>query len=310
MRVLVMGTGGVGGYYGGMLAHAGEDVWFVARGRQLEALRERGLEVRTQGRTVLIHPAQTVERPNQVDRPPDLVLFTVKTYDTESALEALRPAVGPDTAVMTLQNGIDSVDQLIAAFGADRVLVGVTYVAASVVEPGVVSENGFSRRVVFGEPDGRVTPRIEAILAAFKRAELDAELATNPRQALWDKFVLVAPHATISSLCQTPIGVTRETPEAMELYRSMVGEVKSVGESAGFAFPADTADRIVANFMGAPPGQVSSMQRDYAAGRRVELEALTGTVVRRGEQLGVPTPAFRALYAVLRVRAGTFGGLS
>ena len=310
MRVLVMGAGGVGGYYGGMLAHAGEDVCFVARGPQLEALREKGLELRTQGRTLRIEPARTVERPNQVGEPPDLVLFTVKTYDTAPALEALRPTIGPDTAVLTLQNGIDSVDQLIAAFGADRVLVGVTYIASSVIEPGVVNENGFSRRVVFGEPDGRVTPRAEAILAAFRRAELEVELATNPRQALWDKFVLVAPHATISSLCQTPIGVTRETPEAMELYRAMIGEVKAVGESAGFAFGPDTADRIVENFVGAPPGQVSSMQRDYAAQRRVELEALTGTVVRRGEQLGVPTPSFRALYAVLKVRASTFGGLS
>jgi 2-dehydropantoate 2-reductase len=310
MRVLVMGTGGVGGYYGGMLAQAGEDVCFVARGRQLEALREKGLELRTQGRTLRIEPAPTVERPNQVDKPPDLALFTVKTYDTAAALEALRPAVGPDTAVLTLQNGIDSIDQLIAAFGPDRALAGVTYVASSVIEPGVINENGFSRRVVLGEPDGRVTPRVEAILDQFRRAELDAELSTNPRQALWDKFVLVAPHATISSLCQTPIGQTRQTPEAMELYRSMVGEVKAVGEAAGFAFAPDTADRIVENFMGAPPGQVSSMQRDYAAQRRVELEALTGTVVRRGEQLGVPTPAFRALYAVLKVRASTFGGLS
>jgi 2-dehydropantoate 2-reductase len=252
----------------------------------------------------------TLERPDQVAEPPDLVLFTVKTYDTASALEALRPAVGHGTAVLTLQNGIDSVDQLGAAFGPDRVLVGVTYVASSVIEPGVVNENGFSRKVIFGEPDGRVTPRVEAILAAFRRADLDAELSTSPRQALWDKFVLVAPHATISSLCQTPIGLTRQTPEAMELYRAMVGEVKAVGEAAGFSFAPDTADRIVQNFMGAPPGQVSSMQRDYAAQRRVELEALTGTVVRRGEQVGVPTPAVRALYAVLKVRASTFGGLS
>jgi 2-dehydropantoate 2-reductase len=310
MRVLVMGTGGVGGYYGGMLAHAGADVTFVARGRQLEALREKGLELRTQGQTLLIRPAVTFERPNQVAEPPELVLFTVKTYDTATALEALRPAVGPDTAVLTLQNGIDSVDQLGAAFGADRALAGVTYVASSVIEPGVVNENGFSRKVIFGEPDGRVTPRVEAILAAFRRADLDAELSTSPRQALWDKFVLVAPHATISSLCQTPIGLTRRTPEAMELYRAMIGEVKAVGESAGFTFAPDTADRIVQSFMGAPEGQVSSMQRDYAAQRRVELEALTGTVVRRGEQLGVPTPAFRALYAVLKVRASTFGGPS
>lgn len=309
MRILVMGTGGVGGYYGGMLAQAGNDVTFVARSAA-GVLREKGLELRTQGKTVVVRPAKVVERPADVAEPPELVLFTVKTYDTAGALEALKPAVGPETAVLTLQNGIDSPDQLAAALGAERVLAGVTYVAASQIEPGVVQENGFSRRIVFGEIDGRTSPRVERILEVMKKAELEAEASTNPRQAQWDKFVLVAPHATISALNQVPIGVTRETPEAMALYATMVNEVKAVGEASGFTFAPDTAEKIVANFMGAPPGQVSSMQRDYAAQRRVELEALTGTVVRRGREKGVPTPSFEALYAVLKVRAGTFGGLS
>jgi 2-dehydropantoate 2-reductase len=308
MRILVMGTGGVGGYYGGMLAHAGNDVTFVARS-QYDALRENGLELRTQGKTINVKPAKAVRNPSDAANP-DLVLFTVKTYDTASALEALKPAVGPETAVLTLQNGIDSPDQLAAALGAERVLAGVTYVAASQIEPGVVQENGFSRRIVFGELDGKISPRVERILDVMKKAELEAEASTNPRQAQWDKFVLVAPHATISSLNQVPIGVTRETPEAMALYATMVNEVKAVGEASGFTFAPDQAEKIVANFMGAPPGQVSSMQRDYAAQRRVELEALTGTVIRRGREKGVPTPSFEALYAVLKVRAGTFGGLS
>jgi 2-dehydropantoate 2-reductase len=308
MRILVMGTGGVGGYYGGMLAHAGNDVTFVARSAA-GVLREKGLELRTQGRTVLVKPATVVEDPREAANP-DLVLFTVKTYDTASALAALKSAVGPETAVLTLQNGIDSPDQLAAGLGAERVLAGVTYVASSQVEPGVIQENGFSRRIVFGELDGRPTPRVERILEVMRKAELEAESSTNPRQAQWDKFVLVAPHATISSLNQVPIGVTRETPEAMVLYARMVNEVKAVGEASGYTFAPDTAEKIVANFMGAPPGQVSSMQRDYAAQRRVELEALTGTVIRRGREKGVPTPSFEALYAVLKVRAGTFGGLA
>src|SRR5688500_3514884 len=309
MRILVMGTGGVGGYYGGMLAHAGGDVTFVARSAA-GVLREKGLEVRTQGRTVNVRPVKVTERPAELPEKPELVLFTVKTYDTASALEALGPVVGPETAVLTLQNGIDSPDQLAAALGAERVLAGVTYVASSQIEPGVIQENGFSRRIVFGEIDGRVSPRVERILAAMKRAELEAESSTNPRQALWDKFMVVAPHATISSLNQVPIGVARETPEAMALYAAMIDEVKAVGEASGFTFAPDAAEKIVANFVGAPPGQVSSMQRDYAAQRRVELEALTGTVIRRGREKGVPTPSFEALYAVLKVRAGTFGGLS
>ncbi len=308
MRILVMGTGGVGGYYGGVLASAGHDVTFVARGAQLEALQARGLEVRTQGRTIRVQPTHAVGVPTDAGDV-ELALFTVKTYDTETAARALAPAVGPRTNVLTLQNGIDSVDILSRIIGAERILAGVTLVASGVVEPGVIQENGFSRKIVFGEPSGGTSERVQSLERTLREAGLDAEASTNARQAIWDKFVLLAPHASISALTQTPIGVTRETPEAMELYRAMIAEVKAVGEASGMSFAPDVADTIVGNFMTAPPGQTSSMQRDYAAQRRVELEYITGTVVRRARQLGVPTPAFDALYAILKVRARTFGGI-
>ncbi len=308
MRILVMGTGGVGGYYGGVLASAGHDVTFVARGAQLEALQARGLEVRTQGRTIRVQPTRAVGVPTDAGDV-ELALFTVKTYDTETAARALAPAVGPRTNVLTLQNGIDSVDILSRIIGAERILAGVTLVASGVVEPGVIQENGFSRKIVFGEPSGGTSERVQSLERTLREAGLDAEASTNARQAIWDKFVLLAPHASISALTQTPIGVTRETPEAMELYRAMIAEVKAVGEASGMSFAPDVADTIVGNFMTAPPGQTSSMQRDYAAQRRVELEYITGTVVRRARQLGVPTPAFDALYAILKVRARTFGGI-
>ncbi len=308
MRILVMGTGGVGGYYGGVLASAGHDVTFVARGAQLEALQARGLEVRTQGRTIRVQPTHAVGVPTDAGDV-ELALFTVKTYDTETAARALAPAVGPRTNVLTLQNGIDSVDILSRIIGAERILAGVTLVASGVVEPGVIQENGFSRKIVFGEPSGGTSERVQSLERTLREAGLDAEASTNARQAIWDKFVLLAPHASISALTQTPIGVTRETPEAMELYRAMIAEVKAVGEASGMSFAPDVADTIVGNFMTAPPGQTSSMQRDYAAQRRVELEYITGTVVRRARQLGVPTPAFEALYAILKVRARTFGGI-
>lgn len=310
MRVLVMGTGGVGGYYGTILANAGHDVVFVARGRQLEAMQQKGLELRTQGQTIVVRPAIVVGDPRDAaSRPIDLVLFTVKTFDTESAAQALRPALGPETAVLTLQNGIDSVDILSRVLGRGHVLAGVTLIASAVVEPGVVQENGFSRKVTFGEPEGGPSPRVERIRDAMVAAGLDVEASGHARQAIWDKFVLLAPHASISALTQTPIGVTRETPEAMQLYRTMIAEVKAVGEASGLSFAPDIADRIVGNFMTAPPGQTSSMQRDYAAQRRVELEYVTGTVVRRASELGVPVPSFDALYAVLKVRARQFSGI-
>jgi 2-dehydropantoate 2-reductase len=311
MRVLVMGAGGVGGYYGGLLAHAGHDVTFVARGAHLAALRERGLEVRTQGRTVRIRPVSAVEQPAAAaGGGADLVLFTVKTYDTRPAAAALQPALAPQTAVLTLQNGVDSADVLAGLLGRERMLAGVTFIAASIAEPGVIVENGFSRAVTLGESSGAaVTPRVEAIARALQEAGVEAQATDDARQMLWEKFVVVAPHAAISALCQTPVGVTRQTPEALELYRSMSQEVLDVARAVGCTFAPDRADQIVELFRGAPEGQTSSLQRDYAAQRRVELEALTGSVVRMGQQHGVPTPRFEALYAVLKTRAGTFGGL-
>src|SRR5262245_25023034 len=172
MRILVMGTGGVGGYYGAILASAGNDVTFVARGAHLAAIRERGLELRTQGRTILIRPARATDDPATASDV-ELALFTVKTYDTEPAARALAPAVGRDTAVLTLQNGIDSVDTLSGILGGDRVLAGVTFVASGVAEPGVIAENGFSRQVVVAEPNGGTSERVERIAAAFRAADLD-----------------------------------------------------------------------------------------------------------------------------------------
>ena len=309
MRILVMGTGGVGGYYGAMLAHAGNEVTFVARGAHLAAMHEKGLELRTQGQTIRISPARAVENPAEAGEV-DLALFTVKTYDTESAARALRPAIGAETAVLTLQNGIDSVDVLARILGQEHVLAGVTVIASAVAEPGVIQENGFSCKVTLGESGGgEISPRVERIAESFRAASLDVEATANARQAIWDKFVLVAPHATVSSACETPIGVTRKTGEAMALYHRMFREVIAVGRAEGLHFAPDMPDRLVATFMGAPEGQTSSMQRDFANHRRVELEALTGAVVRRGGALGVPVPSFEALYAILKVRARTFGGL-
>lgn len=312
MRILVMGTGGVGGYFGALLARAGNDVTFVARGAQLAAIRERGIELQAQQEQFRVHPVRAVQNPIDASGGGfDLALFTVKTYDTQSAARALLPALGPQTAVLTLQNGVEAPDVLGKIVGTERVLAGITFLSAAVVEPGVIRESGFSRQVVFGEPaGGEITARVAAIERVFREAGVDVTTTTSARQTLWDKFVVVAPHATISALTQTPIGVTRQTPEAMALYHRMIQEAIAVGEANGMTFKAGLVDQIVANFMGAPEGQMSSLQRDYGAQRRVELEALTGGVVRQGRQLGVEIPCFEALYAVLKVRAGTFGGLA
>lgn len=308
VRILVMGTGGVGGYYGGMLANAGNNVTFVARGGHLAALRERGLELRTQGKVINIAPAQATDQP--VDQQYDLALFTVKTYDTESAAQALKPAVGANTAVLTLQNGIDSVDTLSRVLGAEKVLAGVTYVASAVLEPGVVQENGFSRKIVVAEPGGGSSDRVARVVDTLKAAHLDVDTRTDGQQVVWEKFALLAGHASVTAATALSIGPIFEVPECVQLYRTLVREFLAVATATGITLPADTEEKIITNFQNAPPGQMSSLQRDFAAQRRVELDYITGTVVRRGRALGVATPSFDVLYAVLKARARAFGGLT
>jgi len=309
MRVLVMGTGGIGGLCGALLAQHGNEVTFVARGAHLAALLERGLELRSGGQVARLRPVRAVAEPAAAEGPAELVLFTVKTYDTAVALQALQPAIGPGTAVLTLQNGVESAAQLSAGLGAEHVLVGTALMFSAIVEPGVI-EAGPLRRITLGEQSGAVTPRVEAIAATLRDAEIEATVATDARRAVWEKFVALAPHATAASACQLPIGPIRSVPEGAALYRTLIEETVAVGRADGVALPADAADRAFALSMALPDDARNSMERDYQLKRRVELDQLTGAVVRRARDLGVPTPAFDTLYAVLRVRALAFGGLT
>ena len=309
MRVLVMGSGGVGGLCGALLAHQGNEVTFVARGPKLAALRERGLEVRSGGQPLLLRPVRAVSSPAERDGDAELVLFTVKTYDTAEAVQALGPAIGPGTAVLTLQNGVESADQLSAALGTEHVLVGTAVVVSALVEPGVI-EAGPVRKITLGELSGALSPRVEAIAAVLRQAGIEVTVTTNPRRAVWEKLVPLAAHATISSACQLPLGPIRERPEGAALYRQLIEETVAVGRASGVALDEGAADRATALVMGMPPESRSSMERDYQLQRRVELEQLTGTVVRCARDAGVPTPGFDVLYAILRVRALMFGGVA
>jgi 2-dehydropantoate 2-reductase len=309
MRVLVMGAGAVGGYYGGVLARRGHDVVFVARGEHLAAMRERGLELRTDGQTYLLRPVRAVASPAEAGEPVDLVLFTVKGYDAEAAAAALRPVVGPATAVLTLLNGVDSADQLSRALGAEHVLAGTTLILTNVVAPGVIDQTSPFRKITMGELTGGVTPRAEAVAAALRAAGVEVTLSADPMVGVWTKFIMQAPHATLTTACQSALGPIRETPEGAALYLTLIREVVAVGRAAGVALPADAAEATMDLIRSLPATAMTSMQRDFERRRRTELEQLTGAVVRRGQALGVPTPAFAALYAVLRVRALAFGGV-
>lgn len=309
MRVLVMGSGGMGGFFGAVLAQRGHEVVFVARGAHLAALQARGLEVRSGGQSTVLDPVTAVASPVEAGTGYDLVLFTVKTYDTESAATALRSAVGPGTAVLTLQNGVDSVDQLSARFGAEHVLAGTARIETTIAAPGVIDQRSPFRRVELGELSGVVTARVEAIAAALREAGLEVTVRTDPLVAIWEKFVLLAPHAGLTSACQATIGPVRDTAEGAALLRALVAETAAVGRTSGLKLPTDLEESTLAMLHSVPASFGSSMQRDYERRSRVELDQLTGSVVRRGRDLGVPTPASDAVYAILKVRALSFGGL-
>jgi 2-dehydropantoate 2-reductase len=310
MRVLIMGAGAVGSYYGARLAQNGHEVSFVARGPHLEAMRAGGLEIRSGEASDRLRPVAALASAAEAGDEFDLILLTVKGYDTEPAIEALRPVVGPASTVLTLQNGVDGADQLAAAFGAERALAGTTTINVAVVEPGVVLDRGVPIRTTIAELSGRVTPRLEAIAAALRPIGAEVIMSDDARVALWQKFVLLAPHGTITAATGLPVGKVRETPEGAALYRQLVHEAVAVGRADGAALPAEIADSTIDFIMNAlPPTAISSLAVDFERRRRVELEQITGAIVRRSRRLGVPTPGFDPLYAVLKARALDFGGL-
>jgi 2-dehydropantoate 2-reductase len=307
MRVLIMGAGAIGGIYGTLLALRGHDVAFVARGAQLEAMHTRGLEVVTPTGTHRLQPVTAVERPADASGPFDLVLFTVKGYDTEDAATAVRPAVGAQTVVLTLQNGVESVDRLAEILPAANILAGATYVAATTTAPGIIDQVSTFRRIIFGEPDGGITPRVETIASVLQDAGIEATASADATAAVWQKFVMQASHATITSVCRSPVGPIRKSQDGAALYHRAMTEVAEVGRASGVALAEDAVDAAFATVSSMPPAAKTSMQVDFERGRRVELEELTGAVVRQGIHAGVPTPTFNALYSVLKVRELTDG---
>ena len=297
MNVLVMGAGGVGGYLGGLLARAGHRVTVIARGPHLDALQSQGLRVETaveEPFEVAVH-ALSAPEPDVVA---DLVLFTVKSYDLEDAMARIQPAVGPDTTVLTLLNGVDSGEQLAAAFGPERVLDGVIYVESFIRAPGIVAQVGGPRRVAFGNRHGANGARESRLLDAFVSAGWNVEVSENVLGQLWSKFAYLGPFAAVNTI--TGLGPAKLCTEAQgsRLMHTVVGEYVAVGNAEGAELPADTIERTVASLRRASV-VMSSMLRDRIAGKRLESEALVGTIVRRGAAHGVPTPVTESLYCLL-----------
>jgi 2-dehydropantoate 2-reductase len=304
MRIAVVGSGAVGGFYGAKLARSGHDVTFVARGAHLRAIRERGLLVWSPlGDFIVRAPA---EEDTTAIGPVDLVIYAVKTYDNATALPLLAPLVREDTAVLTLQNGVDSADEVAAAVGEDAVLGGATYIATAIAAPGLIEQTGVHRRIVFGEVFGErpeVSPRVQTIAAAFREADIVVEVVADARVPLWEKFIYLAPFAAFTGAARLPIGPLWADPETRRLFVAAAYEVERIARAGGVTV-APGLEARVAKYMESIPGETrSSLLIDLSRGRRIEVEALQGSVVRRGRAAGVPTPIMDVLYAVLKPHA-------
>ena len=302
MRVAVMGTGGVGGYFGARLALGGCDVAFIARGAHLAAIRQRGLKVESPLGDMHLPDARATDDPAAVGAV-DLVLFGVKLWDTETAAKATAPLVGPETAVISLQNGVRKDEILIAILGERAVMGGACYIAAQIAEPGVIRHSGTMQRIVFGEYGGERSRRAEAILAACRRAGIDAEISADVRRTIWEKFVFLAAMSGVTSTIRLPIGPIRSHPQTRAFFHDALREAVAVARAEGVELPADFADDRLAFGDGLPATMTSSMHNDLERGNRLEVEGLSGDIVARGKAAGVPTPVHRAIYDILMLHA-------
>lgn len=298
MRIVVMGSGGTGGFFGAKLARAGEDVTFVARGEHLGAIQANGLRVTSALEGEFTVRAPAVERLDGLP-PADLVFFCVKSFDTEPAAEAIRSVVGPRTGVLSIQNGVDNEDKLATIVGAGHVIAGIAEVFATIEAPGVISHRLLGR-LRFGEMDGKESERVRAFLAACGRAGIPAELAADPLRMLWEKYVFLVAHSGMTALTRCPAGVLRGLPETRAMYGRLLEELVRLGRAAGATIDEAMTEALLGRLDTLGPGAFSSLHFDLAHGKRLELEALQGHAVRLGERHGIPTPALAALYAALR----------
>lgn len=301
MRIAIVGAGAVGGYFGARLARAGQDVAVVARGAHLEAIRRDGLQVKSPALGDVVARVAASADPRDIG-PVDLVVFAVKTYDNPSALPLLAPLVGPDTAVLTLQNGIDSAGDVAAAVGEARVLGGTTYVATAVTAPGVITQTGTHRSIIFGEAFGErqaVSPRVAAIADVMRPADIQVTAVPDARVPIWDKFVYLAPFAGFTGGARLPIGPIWQRPHVREMFYAAAREVAAIAAAEGVTISADRFETLAAYMDGIPPTTRSSLLIDLEAGKRIEVEALHGAALRRATARGIPTPVLATLYAVL-----------
>lgn len=305
MRVAVIGSGGIGGLYGGLLARAGHDVHFLARGAHLAAIRQRGLEVRSRELGTFTVQAPASDDPRDLGQA-DLALFAVKTYDLPAAAEAARHVLDPESMLLTFQNGLDAPDQVAAIVGASHVLIGTSGLETYVADPGVIAHTSAFHFVTVSELHGPPSARVHALHQVLREAGINARVVEDGHAALWEKAWFLIPIATITSLCESPMGPIRDLPETAALVETLLAELGAVAQACGYDMP-EALERARGFVAGAAPGFTSSMARDFERGRPTELEALTGAVVRLADANAVEVPTTRTAYAVLKLRARAAG---
>ena len=298
MRIAIFGTGGVGGYFGGRLAQAGEEVTFVARGEHLRAIRESGLRVDDRTGGFVVFPAKATDNVGDVGEV-DLVVVGVKAWQVPEAARAMKPLVGANTTVLPLQNGVDAAAQLVSELGADKVIGGLCRIVSYVVEPGHIRHAGLTPSIVIGELDNRRTERITRIEQVFKHAGVEITVAADIQVALWTKFLFIASFSGVGAIANAPAGVIRTDPKWRSQMISAMEEIYALAGARGVKLPADSIDTVMAAVDGLPEDATSSMHRDIAAARPSELESQNGSVVRMARESGLDAPTHSLIYQTL-----------
>ena len=301
MRIAAMAAGAVGGYFGARMAAAGHDIFFIARGGNLAAIRKNGLTIES------VHGDLHLPKPNVTDDPAsigpvDIVLFAVKLWDTEKAAELTRPLVGPDTRVITLQNGVDSVERVAPILGADTTVGGVTYIATVIDSPGVIKHTSAFAKIRFGRTDKKPDATLDAFVAAGQAAKLDIDLSTDIERERWEKFIFLSAMAGATATFRSSIGPIAADPETRAFFSDLMNEAFAVGRAKGVALDKAYIDeRLAFIATKVEPGMKASMAHDLERGNRLELDWLAGKVRELGRELNVPTPASDIVYKVLKL---------
>ena len=299
MRIAVMGTGGTGGYFGGLLARAGEEVTFIARGAHLEAIRKNGLAIKSVLAGDFTFSATATDNPEDIG-PVDFVLFCVKAYHNAVSADLIRPLIGPQTIVLSVQNGIDNEQQIGKVIGPEHIVGCIAYVSSTVESPGVIAQTAGPGKIIFGEMAGGASPRTEALKDTLQRAGITAELHPDIQTALWQKFMAICGVNGVTALTRLPMGEIMVCEETRNLLKGTMEEVEAVARPSGANLPAGCVQQSIDFFGSLEASMRGSMYYDLAAGRRLELEVLNGTVVRLGDEHGIPTPINFAIYAALK----------